>query len=85
MYDDDCQESHKFKNSIGGVMVGVLAWSGVDREIKRWSGQTEDYRIGICFFSAKHAVLSSKSKTGLLWISIMCQNGMTCLAADCFS
>ena len=63
MYDDDCQESHKFKNSIGGVMVGMLAWSGVDHEIKPWSGQTEDYRIGICFFSAKHAVVSSKSKS----------------------
>jgi hypothetical protein len=30
MIDDDCQESHKFKNSIDGVMVGVLACSGVD-------------------------------------------------------
>jgi hypothetical protein len=43
MYDDDCQESHKFKNSISGVMVGVFAWSGLDREIKPWSGQTEHY------------------------------------------
>jgi len=68
MYDDDCQESHKFQNSISGVMVGVPAWSGVDREIKPWSDQTEDYKIGICFFSAKHAVLNSKSKTGLLCV-----------------
>jgi hypothetical protein len=26
------------------------------------SGQTKDYKIGICCFSAKHAVLRSKSK-----------------------
>jgi hypothetical protein len=29
------------------------------------SGQTKDYKIGICCFSAKHAALKGKSKDGL--------------------
>jgi hypothetical protein len=29
------------------------------------SGQTKDYEIGICCFSAKHAALRRKSKDGL--------------------
>ena len=43
-------------DNIGGVMVSMLA-----------SGQTKDYRIGICCFSAKHAALRSKSKDWLAW------------------
>jgi hypothetical protein len=35
---------------IGGVMVSLLA------------GQTKDYKIGICCFSAKHAALRRKRK-----------------------
>jgi hypothetical protein len=31
------------------------------------SGQTKDYKIGICSFSAKHAALRSKSKDQLTW------------------
>jgi hypothetical protein len=46
---------------IGGVMVSVLASSAVDRG----SGQTKDYTIGICCFSAKHAALRWKSKDWL--------------------
>jgi hypothetical protein len=38
-------------------MVNVLASSVV--------GQTKDYEIGICCFSAKHAALRSKSKDWL--------------------
>jgi len=45
-------------NRIGGVMVSILASSAVDRG----SGQTKDYKIGICCFSTKHAALRSKSK-----------------------
>jgi hypothetical protein len=41
-------------NRIGGVMVSVLASSVVDREFESWSGQTKDYKTGICYFSAKH-------------------------------
>ena len=42
---------------IGGVMVSVLASNAVDRGFEPWSGQTKDYEMGICCFSAKHATL----------------------------
>jgi hypothetical protein len=35
-------------------MVSVLASSVVDCEFEPRSGQTKDYEIGICCFSAKH-------------------------------
>ena len=50
---------------IGGVMVSVLASSAVDRGFEPRSGQTKDYNIGICCFSAKHAALRRKSKDWL--------------------
>jgi hypothetical protein len=50
------------KHRIGGVMVSVLASSAVDRGFEPRSGQTKDYKIGICCFSAKHAALRRKSK-----------------------
>jgi hypothetical protein len=40
--------------------------SVVDRGFDPWSGQTKDYQIGICCFSAKHATLRRKSKD---WLS----------------
>ena len=43
-------------------MVSVLASSAVERGFKPQSGQTKDYKIGICCFSAKHATLRRKSK-----------------------
>ena len=43
----------KKNHRIGGVMVSVLA------------GQTKDYTIVICCFSAKHAALRRKSKDWL--------------------
>ena len=46
-------------------MVSVLASSAVDRGFDPRSGQTKDYEIGICCFSAKHAALRSKSKDWL--------------------
>ena len=48
-------------NRIGGVFVSVLTSSAVDRG----SGQTKDYKIGICCFSAKHAALRSNGKDWL--------------------
>ena len=53
------------KHSIGGVMVSVLASSAVDRGFEPRSGQTKDYTIGICCFSARHATLRRKSKDWL--------------------
>jgi hypothetical protein len=40
-------------------MVSMLASSAVDRGFDPRSGQTKDYKIGICCFTAKHAVLRS--------------------------
>jgi hypothetical protein len=52
-------------NRIAGVMVSMLTSSTVDCEIEPRSGQTKDYKIGICCFSAKHAALRRKSKDWL--------------------
>jgi hypothetical protein len=49
-------------NRIGGVMVSVLALSVVDRGFEPRSGQTKDYKFGICCFSAKHAALRNDNK-----------------------
>ena len=46
-------------------MVSVLASSVVDCGFEPRSGQTKDYKIGICCFSAKHAALRRKSKDWL--------------------
>jgi hypothetical protein len=48
---------------IGSVKVSVLALTAVDRGIEPLSGQTKDYKIGICCFSAKHATLRRKTRS----------------------
>ena len=53
------------QNRIGGGMVSVLASSVVDRGFESRSGQTKDFKIGICCFSAKHAAFRRKSKDWL--------------------
>ena len=55
----------KGRNSIGGVMVSVLASGAVDRGFELRSDQTKDYKIGIYCYSAKHAALRRKSKDWL--------------------
>ena len=52
-------------NRIGGVMVSVLASRVVGRGFEPRSGQTKDYKIGICCFSAKHTASRRKSKDWL--------------------
>ena len=52
---------------IGGVMVGMLASSAVDCGFESRSGQTKDYKIGICSFTAKCSALRKKSKDWLTW------------------
>ena len=56
-----------------------------------WSGQTKEYKIGICCFSAKHTALRSRK------IRLVCPesryvvglesgcvpSGVTCLCVDC--
>ena len=54
--------SSKQKPNIGGVIVSVLDSGAVDREFEPRSGQTKDYKIGMCCFSAKHTVLRRKGK-----------------------
>jgi hypothetical protein len=49
------------------VMISMLVSSVVDHGFKPRSGQTKDYNIGFCCFSAKHAVLRRKSKDWLAW------------------
>ena len=52
---------------IGGVMVSVIASTVVDRRIEPRSGQTKNYEIGICYFSAKNTALRRKSKAWSAW------------------
>jgi hypothetical protein len=51
-----------FTDRINGVMVNMLASSSVCRGFESLSGQTENYKIGMCCFSTKHAALRSKNK-----------------------
>ena len=46
-------------------MVSVFTLSVVNRGLGPKSGQTKDYKIGICSISAKHAALRRKNKEGL--------------------
>jgi hypothetical protein len=46
-------------------MVSMLALSAVDRGFKARSGQTKDYKIGICCFSAKYTAFRRLSKDWL--------------------
>jgi hypothetical protein len=48
-------------------MVSVLPSSAVDCWFEPRSGKTKDYKIGICYISAKHAALRRKSKDWLTW------------------
>jgi len=57
--------SHCTSLYILEVMVSVIASNAVDRRFEPQSGQTKDYKIGICCFSAKHAALRIKSKDWL--------------------
>jgi hypothetical protein len=43
-------------------MVSGLASSAVDRTNEPQSGQTKDYTIGICCFSAEHSALKRKGR-----------------------
>ena len=52
-------------NRIDGVIVSVFASSAVDRGFEPCSGQTKDYKFGICCFSTKHTALRKKSKDWL--------------------
>ena len=55
-----------YQNSIGNVMVNLLASSAVDREFEPRSCQTKDNKIGIYCLFTKHAALKSKNKGWLV-------------------
>jgi hypothetical protein len=57
---------HYVWNNIGGIMASALASSAVDCWFEPRTGQTKDYKIDICCFSAKHAALRRKSKDWLV-------------------
>ena len=59
-------------------ITGVRALSAVECGFESRYSQTMDIKTRICCFSAKHATLRC-----LLRIRIMCQNGVTCLSANC--
>ena len=61
----------------------MLASSTVDCELESRSGQTKDYKTGICCFSAKHAALRRKIKDRLTRNRKMCPSGTTCLTVEC--
>ena len=64
-------------------MISVPASSAVDRGFEPRSGQTKDYKIGICCFQLRTQHLGERAKTGWLGIRIICPSGATCLPADC--
>ena len=47
------------------VMAFVLALSEVDHGFEPCLGQTKSYKIGICYFFAKHTALRRKCKDWL--------------------
>ena len=46
-------------------MVSVLTSNAVDRGFEPQTGQTRDYKIGMCCFFTKHAAFRRKSKDWL--------------------
>ena len=56
------QQNCKTNEPHRRLMVSVRSSSAVNCGFEHWSGQSKDNIIGICCFSAKHAVLRSKSK-----------------------
>jgi hypothetical protein len=47
-------------------MAMELASSSIERRFESRLGQTKDYTIGICYFSAKHVALRSNNKDWLV-------------------
>ena len=58
-------ETSNFRNRVGVAMVSVGTSSAVDRGFEPQSGETKDYKSGICYFTARHAALRRKSKDWL--------------------
>ena len=65
-------------------MVNMLASSAVAHGFEPRLGQTKDYKIGICCFSAKHAALMKKSKDWLAKDNVSVWGDMS-ITDSCFS
>jgi hypothetical protein len=65
-------------------MLSVLPQSAVDRGFDPDLGQTRDYEIDICCFSAKHPALRSKRHDWLVWNqkNVSEWSDMSCLPTD---
>ena len=72
-----------FNKMASLLIVGVLSLVAVDCWFEPRSGQTKDYEIGICCFTAKHAALKRKSKDWLARNQDNVFEWATCLSADC--
>ena len=56
-----------FFGQIDGLMVSVLILCLVDHGFQSQLGQTKDYKLGICCFSAKYTALKRKNKDLVAW------------------
>jgi hypothetical protein len=66
-------------NHIICFIISMVTFSAVDRSwVRSTVGQTKDYIIGICCFSAKHTSLKERAKKCWLVIRIMCASVATC-------
>jgi Zn-dependent metalloprotease len=61
----------------------MLASGVVYRELKFWSDQTKDYKIGICCLFVKHVSLRSMRNDRLARNRDNISEGVTCLPVDC--
>ena len=71
------------QHCIGGAMFSVLTSCAVDCVFEPWSGQTKDYKTGICYFYVLHSIWRRKSKDWMVGIRIMCPSGAIILPVDC--
>jgi hypothetical protein len=61
----------------------MLASSAVDRGFQPRLSQAKDYKIGICSFSVKHAVLRRKNKDWVAQNQDNVSEWEICLSAGC--
>jgi hypothetical protein len=57
-------------------MVSVLTSGVVERGFEQRSGQTKDFKIGICCFSTKHAY-SLLNSLYEVWSKVFCKSNRT--------
>ena len=63
LFSKPCQRQYELLPSFGVRRLSSIyfshfnLWKPSDHGFEPWSGQTKDYKIGICCFSAKHASL----------------------------